>query len=71
MRKIFTSLLLASSMTSAYAETATTPAIAEIQTNIGTITAQLNWEKAPVSAQNFVNYVNKGFYKNIVFSSCT
>jgi uncharacterized repeat protein (TIGR02543 family) len=69
MRKIFTSLLLASSMTSAYAATATatTPAIAEIQTNIGTITVQLNWQKAPISSQNFVNYTNKGFYKNIVF----
>ena len=67
MRKIFTSLLLASSITSAYAATATTPAIAEIQTNIGTITTQLNWEKAPISSQNFVNYANKGFYKNIVF----
>ncbi len=67
MRNIFTSLLLASSMTSAYAATATTPAIAEIQTNIGTITVQLNWEKAPISSQNFVNYTNKGFYKNIVF----
>lgn len=67
MRKVFTSLLLASSITSAYAAAATTPAIAEIQTNIGTITAQLNWEKAPISAQNFVNYTNKGFYKNVVF----
>lgn len=70
MRKVFTSLLLASSITSAYAATtatATTPAIAEIQTNIGTITTQLNWEKAPISSQNFVNYTNKGFYKNIVF----
>lgn len=68
MRKVFASLLLASSITSAYAATtATTPVIAEIQTNIGTITAQLNWEKAPISSQNFVNYANKGFYKNIVF----
>jgi uncharacterized repeat protein (TIGR02543 family) len=81
MRKIFTSLLLASSIGVAYSETAvptsvtaitttsanSSPSIAEIQTNIGTITAQLNWEKAPISSQNFVNYVNKGFYKNIVF----
>ena len=67
MRKIFTSLLFASSIASAIAAETITPAIAEIQTNIGTVTAQLNWEKAPISSQNFVNYVNKGFYKNIVF----
>jgi uncharacterized repeat protein (TIGR02543 family) len=81
MRKIFTSLLLASSIGTAYSETAvpisvtaitttsasSSPSIAEIQTNIGTITTQLNWEKAPISSQNFVNYANKGFYKNIVF----
>ncbi len=67
MRKIFTSLLLASSIGVAYAETAvptsvtaitttsasSSPSIAEIQTNIGTITAQLNWQKAPISSQNF------------------
>lgn len=67
MRKILTSLLVASSITTAVAAEATTPTIAEIQTNIGTISAQLNWGKAPISSQNFVNYANKGFYKNIVF----
>jgi uncharacterized repeat protein (TIGR02543 family) len=72
MRTLITSLLLASSITSAIAATttsatATTPAIAEIQTNVGTITTQLNWAKAPISSQNFVNYANKGFYKGIVF----
>lgn len=79
MRTLFTSLLLASSIGISYAETAvptsvtaittsatSSPSIAEIQTNIGTITAQLNWQKAPISSQNFLNYTKKGFYKNVV-----
>lgn len=67
MRLILSSLLLASSITTAYAVTTSQPSIAEIQTNVGTITTQLNWQKAPISSQNFVNYANKNFYKNVVF----
>lgn len=67
MRKIFTSLLLASSIASVSAATTTTgslPSIVEMQTSVGTITIQLNHNKAPISSKNFLDYVNSGFYKN-------
>lgn len=65
MRKIFTSLLFASSVASAYAATTTTqPSIAEIQTSVGTVTIQLNLDKAPISSKNFLDYATSGFYKN-------
>ncbi|MDD5755414.1 MAG: peptidylprolyl isomerase, partial [Methylococcales bacterium] len=37
------------------------------QTNVGTITIHLNWDKAPISSQNFLNYINSGFYKDTFF----
>lgn len=64
MRTVLTSLLLASSVTSAYAATTTQPSIAEIQTSVGTVTIQLNHDKAPISSKNFLDYAANGFYKN-------
>ncbi|MDO9105646.1 MAG: peptidylprolyl isomerase [Methylovulum sp.] len=42
----------------------TQPAIAELQTNVGTITFQLDYTKAPISSNNFLAYIKSGFYKN-------
>ncbi len=68
MRTLISSLLLASaSITSAYATTITQPSIVEMETSVGTITIQLNWDKAPISSQNFLTYVNSSFYKNTFF----
>ncbi len=39
----------------------------KLETNHGTITLQLDAEKAPISTQNFIDYVNSGFYSNVVF----
>ncbi len=39
----------------------------KLHTNQGTITLQLNAEKAPVTVQNFLDYVDSGFYSNTVF----
>lgn len=39
----------------------------KLHTNKGIITLQLDAEKAPVSVQNFLEYVNSGFYSNTVF----
>jgi len=36
-------------------------------TNLGTITVELDAEKAPKSVANFLNYVNKGHYDGTVF----
>ena len=51
----------------------TTPAtkgkmkMVKLHTNLGIITLQLDAEKAPVTVQNFLDYVNSGFYSNTVF----
>src|SRR5512143_2482655 len=39
----------------------------KLHTNKGTITLQLDAEKAPVTVQNFLDYVNSGFYSNTIF----
>jgi peptidyl-prolyl cis-trans isomerase B (cyclophilin B) len=39
----------------------------KLHTNLGIITLQLDAEKAPLSVQNFIDYVNSGFYSNTVF----
>ncbi|MCX7192035.1 MAG: peptidylprolyl isomerase [Proteobacteria bacterium] len=39
----------------------------KLHTNHGVITLQLDAEKAPVTVQNFLDYVNAGFYENTIF----
>ncbi len=39
----------------------------KLHTNHGTITLQLDAEKAPATVQNFLDYVNAGFYENTIF----
>ena len=39
----------------------------KLHTNFGTITIELNAEKAPVTVENFLQYVKDGFYNNTVF----
>ncbi len=38
-----------------------------MQTNFGPITLKLNEEKAPMTAKNFLNYVESGFYNGTIF----
>ncbi|MGH8710476.1 MAG: peptidylprolyl isomerase [Burkholderiales bacterium] len=38
-----------------------------LHTNFGTITLQLDAEKAPISVANFLKYVEGGFYSNTLF----
>jgi peptidyl-prolyl cis-trans isomerase B (cyclophilin B) len=55
------------------AQAASTPAtkgkmkMVKLHTNQGVITLQLDAEKAPLSVQNFLDYVNSGFYSNTIF----
>ncbi len=55
------------------AHAASTPAtkgnmkMVKLHTNQGIITLQLDAEKAPVTVQNFLDYVNSGFYTNTIF----
>ncbi|WP_246487497.1 peptidylprolyl isomerase [Ferrigenium kumadai] len=39
----------------------------KLHTNLGTITLQLDAEKAPLSVKNFLEYVNSGFYDGTIF----
>ena len=39
----------------------------KLHTNYGDITLELDREKAPVTVQNFIDYVNSGHYDNTVF----
>ncbi len=39
----------------------------KMQTNYGNIILQLNPEKAPKTVENFMNYVNSGFYNGTIF----
>ena len=41
--------------------------IVDIQTNHGTITLQLEPDKAPITVNNFLTYINEGFYTNTLF----
>jgi peptidyl-prolyl cis-trans isomerase B (cyclophilin B) len=36
-------------------------------TSVGTIKSQLDGDKAPVTVQNFLSYVDEGFYDNTIF----
>lgn len=38
-----------------------------LHTNLGDIKIQLNFDKAPNTAENFVNYCKSGFYDNTIF----
>jgi peptidyl-prolyl cis-trans isomerase B (cyclophilin B) len=38
-----------------------------LHTNYGDIMLELDHEKAPVTAQNFIDYVNSGHYDNTIF----
>jgi peptidyl-prolyl cis-trans isomerase A (cyclophilin A) len=67
MRKLLFSLLGSSLLLSAgNIQAATAPSVVELQTNLGTIAISLDYQHAPISANNFMTYVNGGFYKNTI-----
>jgi peptidyl-prolyl cis-trans isomerase A (cyclophilin A) len=39
----------------------------QMQTSMGTVVIELNREKAPITVENFLNYVDKGFYEGTIF----
>lgn len=39
----------------------------KLVTNMGDIVLELDGEKAPVTTENFINYVKDGFYSNVIF----
>jgi len=38
-----------------------------LDTSLGTITLEIDPEKAPITAENFLKYVDDGFYDNLIF----
>jgi peptidyl-prolyl cis-trans isomerase A (cyclophilin A) len=38
-----------------------------LDTSLGTITLELDQEKAPITVENFLKYVDDGFYDNLIF----
>lgn len=56
------SLLGITIQTNAYAKTQVA-----LETSLGEIIIELNEEKAPITTENFLKYVNDGFYSNTIF----
>lgn len=48
-------------------ETMSSNPIIKLETSKGTITIELDAEKAPISAANYVSYVEDGFYDGLIF----
>ena len=70
MKRLFTALfalLLCCAMQSSYSSTQGKKTMVKLHTNHGTITLQLDAEKAPNTVKNFLDYVNSGFYDNTIF----
>ena len=58
----FFSLVLLSGISNAQTNT-----VVEMQTTMGTIKINLYTKEAPITTQNFIDLVNKGFYDGIIF----
>lgn len=70
MKKILSAilaLLMCFAMQSSYSLTQGKKTMVKLHTNFGDITLQLDAEKAPVTVNNFLNYVNSGAYDNTIF----
>jgi len=49
-----------------YAENAMNPKV-KLTTSMGDIVLELDAEKAPITVENFLNYVNNGHYDGLIF----
>jgi peptidyl-prolyl cis-trans isomerase B (cyclophilin B) len=70
MRLTFFVLMLFLTSTHSFAtenKMSDTPNKVKLTTTLGTITIQLNTEKAPISSKNFIEYVKEGFYDGTIF----
>ncbi|MFZ2172208.1 MAG: peptidylprolyl isomerase [Methylococcaceae bacterium] len=70
MRVLVLSMMLFLTTTLSFAKENTMPVTqskVKLSTSLGEIIIQLNTEKAPVSSENFLKYVNEGFYNGTIF----
>ncbi|WP_422553322.1 peptidylprolyl isomerase [Methylovulum miyakonense] len=58
---------LTTTLSFAKENTMSEPSKVKLTTSLGVITIQLNPEKAPISAANFLTYVKEGFYDGTIF----
>jgi peptidyl-prolyl cis-trans isomerase B (cyclophilin B) len=70
MRVLMLSMILLFTTTLSFAtekNMSDTPTKVKLTTSLGDIVIQLNSEKAPISAANFLTYVTEGFYDGTIF----
>src|SRR3989337_621936 len=69
MKRLFTALfaLLLCATLQSCTTTQGKVKMVKLHTNKGTITLQLDAEKAPLTVKNFLEYVNSGFFSNTIF----
>ncbi|MCK5831825.1 MAG: peptidyl-prolyl cis-trans isomerase [Methylococcales bacterium] len=70
MRNFFLILILSLTTTTSFAtekKMSETQTKVKLSTTLGDIVIQLNAEKAPISAKNFLTYVKEGFYDGTIF----
>ena len=48
-------------------EMSSQPEIVVLETSMGVIEIDLNWERAPITAANYLRYVEEGFYDGTIF----
>jgi len=66
MKKLITFLFISLISLNIYAENAMNPKV-KLTTSMGDIVLELDAEKAPVTVENFVNYVKNGHYDGLIF----
>ncbi len=70
MKRLLTALstlFFLCAMQSSHSLTQGKQTMVKLHTNLGTITLQLDAEKAPDTVKNFLDYVESGFYSNTIF----
>lgn len=66
-RRILLCLLLLAPLCAPLGAAETTNPLVRLQTSLGAVTIELLPEQAPRSVQNFLGYVEQGFYEGLVF----
>lgn len=67
LRPVVLAGIVASTMLGAAGATAQDNPVVVIDTNLGSMTIELFQDEAPISVENFLQYVNDGFYEGTVF----
>lgn len=67
LKRFFVSLLVASMVSISSFAIATEGTIVKLVTSEGDIELELNNKKAPITTDNFIQYVKEGYYQNTIF----